>query len=676
MSVYTKSGRVFALSFIILFTLLSSIAQAAVNLPEELVTASLIHDDEDDKYLSPGAVTVIRPEERKGEQRTLPELLEDVPGLRLIKLRGRYGYSVASIRGSSSSQVAVYVDDALMNLQSEAAVDLSTIPIEEIERIEIYRGYIPAKFGAQAMGGVINIITKSPEAPLTSVSLGFGSFGRYKGALSRSDRLGDGKFFGSFGYETYDGNFDYWSDNGTPYNDADDYAGSRRHNGFTNTDLLLKWENENWRTALSFVRRNRELPGVAPGADKDESAYLGAALDTDRWDFSLARSQASGALNWNWKVFYTSQSKEYDNKNIGSTGSIGGIGISHSEYDSTRIGVALDGSIPIGERHFLELRAEYLREQLNVKGDMIYEYFGGRDNYDSTEWNLGVQDTIALDAAGTFLITPSIRWHKLDGDSKFTWQAALTKEFSSNWMIKGTFGTYARAPNMYERFGDSAFILPPVSDLKWEEGTQYDIGVVWNGIIKPLGGARANMSLSGFMRETDDLIEFFMENPRYARYQNISKAEVKGVEIEGNLDWENWGLSFSATWMDAVNKTPDDSNSFRFDGKKLPNRPDWSATTRLTRKFNKGYAFAEYQYIGENYADASEKVVFEPRHVFNLGFGYDLSATTRITAGVNDIFDSAYDWQMNPDSGTEGPSRMLWHPVEGRSYYLTLNMKF
>ena len=676
MSIRTKSGRAFALSLIILFALLSSIARAAVDLPEELVTASLIRDEEEDKYLSPGMVTVIRPEERKGEQRTLPELLEDVPGLRLIRMRGRYGYSVASIRGSTSSQVAVYVDDVLMNLQSEAAVDLSAISIEEVERIEIYRGYIPAKFGAQAMGGVINIVTKSPESPQTNISLGFGAFGRYKGTVSRSDRLGDGKFFGSFGYETYDGDFGYWSDNGTPYNDADDYTGSRRHNGFSNTDFLLKWENESWRTALSFVRRNRELPGVAPGADKDESAYLGAALDTDRWDFSLARSQTSGSLTWNWNVFYTSQSKEYNNRNIGSTGSIGGIGISHSEYDTTRIGVALDGGIPIGERHFLELRAEYSREQLNVKGDMVNEYFGGIDNYEGVEWNFSVQDTIALDVAGTFLITPSIRWHKLDDDSKLTWQAALTKEFSPNWMIKGTFGTYARAPNMYERFGDSAFILPPVGDLKWEEGKQFDVGVVWNGIIKPFGDARANMSFSGFMRETDDLIEFFMENPRYARYHNISKAEVKGVEIEGNLDWEKWGFSFSATWMDAVNKTPDDPNSFRFDGKKLPNRPDWSAAARLTRKFNKGYAFAEYQYIGENYADASEKVVFDPRHVFNFGVAYDLSATTRITAGVNDIFDSAYDWQMNPDKGTEGPSRMLWHPVEGRSYYLTLNMKF
>ena len=677
MSFLAKKGRGMTLPLLILLALPPFTAQAAVDLPEEYVTASVIYDDEEDKYLSPGMVTVIRPEEQKGEQRSLPDLLEDVPGLRVIRVRGRYGYTVASVRGSTSSQVAVYVDGVLMNLQSEAAVDLSAIPVDQVERIEVYRGYIPAQFGAQAMGGVINIVTKSPDKPQTSVSLGAGSFGSYKGTLSHSDRLGDGKFFGSFGYETYGGDFEYFNDNATPYNNADDYTGKRQNNDFENMDILLKWENERWRAAASYVRRNRGLPGIAPGIDKPgEPAQSNATLDTARWDLSLARAQTSGALNWNWKAVYTGQNKEYDNRHGGGSSSIGGMNVRHSEYDTTRFGVAFDANLPVGERHFLELLAEYSTERLDVKGDMIYEYFGGIDRYDVTEWNVSLQDTIALDRAGTLLLTPSIRWHKLDDESHFTWQAALTKELSPNWMVKGTYGTYSRAPNMYERFGDGAFILPPSGDLEWETGTQLDIGVVWNGTIEPLGGARANVSLSGFMRETDDLIEFYMENPRYARYHNIAKAEVKGIELEGGLNWEKWGLSFSATWMDAINKTPDDPGSFRYYGKKLPNRPEWSGTARLTRKFNRGSVFAEYQYFGENYMDTSQRVVFDARNVVNLGVGYNLSPTTRITAGVNDVFDSAYDWKIHPDEGITGPSRMLWHPVEGRSYYLTLDMEF
>jgi outer membrane cobalamin receptor len=228
---------------------------------------------------------------------------------------------------------------------------------------------------------------------------------------------------------------------------------------------------------------------------------------------------------------------------------------------------------------------------------------------------------------------------------------------------------------MYEQYGDGAFVLPATDGtLFWETGTQFDLGVIWTGTLSPLQNARSNISVSAFWRETDDLIEFYMQNSRYSRYHNIAHSEVKGVEASAALDWEKWNLSLSATWMDGVNKTPDDAGSVRYNGMKLPNRPDWSGTARLTRKFNRGSIFAEYQYVGENYADTSEKVLFDARNVLNLGVKYDLSSSSHLIAGVNDVFNNADGWRMRPD-GYNGPTRMLWYPVEGRSYYLTLNME-
>jgi outer membrane cobalamin receptor len=150
------AGKFFIFPALLLSLAIVFPASGAVDLPAEVVTGAAIMED---RELSPGAVTVIRPsEERRGEQKNLPDLLETVPGLRVIRLNGRNGYAVASVRGSTSSQVAVYVDGVLANLQSEAAVDLSAIPVEDVERIEVYRGYIPARFGAQAMGGAATLI--------------------------------------------------------------------------------------------------------------------------------------------------------------------------------------------------------------------------------------------------------------------------------------------------------------------------------------------------------------------------------------------------------------------------------------------------------------------------------------------------------------------------------------
>jgi outer membrane cobalamin receptor len=650
-------------------------ASAAVNLPEELVESTAMYEEAaEDKYLSPGTVTVIRPMAREGEQRSLPDLLEDVPGLRVVRVRGRHGYAVASVRGSTSSQVAVYVDGVLMNLGSEAAVDLSAIPVDSVLRVEVYRGYVPAQFGAQSMGGVINIVTKNPEKPQTSLSLGIGSFGRFKGVLSHAAQMGvdGGKFFGSFGYETYGGDFSYWNDNGTPYNGSDNYEGKRRSNGLKNMDALLKWENESWKARASWSRRDRDLALVAPGLDKPGTEQrLGALLDTDRLDLSLGRSQASGSVNWRWEIQYARQKREYDSRRGNSISPIGGMNVTKSEYDAERAGISLNSNWAWGERHFMEFLAEYSNESLNVNGDTLFEYLGGVSKYDRDDWNFNLQDTITLDKAGTFLATPSVRWHKLDSEDRFTWQIALTKEFSSAWMLKSTYGTYARAANLYERYGDGAFILPAAGDLAWETGTQFDLGVIWSG--KALS-ADASVSLSGFKRDSENLIEFNIESPRYGRYTNIAEAEVKGVELETTLGWENWSLALSGTWMEGKNMTPYDSGSVRFYGKTLPNRPEWSGTARLTRKFRKGSAFAEYQYTGENYADSSEKVLFDARNVFNVGLKYSLSPTSQLILGVDDLFNEADGWRMRPD-GQNGPTRMLWYPIEGRSFYMTLNME-
>ncbi|GHV26713.1 vitamin B12 transporter BtuB [Synergistales bacterium] len=654
---------------------------AAVDLPEETVVGSADYGTNEDRYISPGTVSVIRPDDKLGEQRTIPELLEDTPGLNVISVQGRNGYSVASVRGSTAAEVAVYIDGVLMNLQSESAVDLSAIPADSVERIEVYRGYIPSRFGAQAMGGVINIVTKMPEKPSTTVSLGAASFGRYKGTLSHGSPMWGGKFFGSFGYETYKGDFPYRNDNNTPYNNTDDYNANRRDNGFNNTDALLKWEDEHWKARFSYSKRDRDLPLQAPGSDKDGvTIQRGALLDTTRWDVSLGRSQTAGSVNWGWEIIRTEQGKDYDSRRSPQQSPIANV--VKSSYDTSRTGISLNADWSAGERHFFEFLAEYSDESLKVDGDMLRrtQYLNGIDNYDMSSWYLALQDTIALDRSGSFTATPSLRWHNQDGDSELTWQVALTKEFSRSWMLKSSFGTYSRAPNMYENYGDGAFILPSASNLKWETGTQFDISAIWNGEPSFIKGSKARASLSYFRRDSDNLIEFNMTSPTFGRYENVAKAKVNGVEFEGAIDVDLWSLSLSATWLDGVNDG--DTGTARDGGKALPNRPEWSGSARLTRKFGEqsrkargtGSVFAEYRYIGENYADFTESVLFDAQGIWNLGFKYALSPTSELALGINDVFDAADGWKMRPN-GAYGPERILWYPIEGRSYYLTLTME-
>ena len=110
------------------------------------ITVEAKRPDRESK-LSPGTVTVIRPEEYKGEQKDLPDLLKMVPGVHVREVNGKGQYTVVTVRGSTAAQVGVFVDGVMTNLGGDAAVDISTIPVKNVERIEVYRGYIPARFG-------------------------------------------------------------------------------------------------------------------------------------------------------------------------------------------------------------------------------------------------------------------------------------------------------------------------------------------------------------------------------------------------------------------------------------------------------------------------------------------------------------------------------------------------
>lgn len=159
--------------------------------------------------LSPGTVTVIRPEEYKGEQKDLPDLLKMVPGVHVREVNGKGQYTVVTVRGSTAAQVGVFVDGVMTNLGGDAAVDISTIPVKNVERIEVYRGYIPARFGGTFIGGVINVVTKKPTKANISAELGKASFGGKSASLEVVSPLASGSLLVGLNYEAAKGNFPY-----------------------------------------------------------------------------------------------------------------------------------------------------------------------------------------------------------------------------------------------------------------------------------------------------------------------------------------------------------------------------------------------------------------------------------------------------------------------------------
>lgn len=119
---------------------------------------------------------------------TVEEVLDQVPGVRVRRFGGIGSYSTASIRGSKSEQVLILLDGVRLNSAELGSVDLSTIPLRQVDRIEVLRGGGSARFGSDAEGGVISITTRKPESaePEIDAALSAGTLSTLAGDLALS----------------------------------------------------------------------------------------------------------------------------------------------------------------------------------------------------------------------------------------------------------------------------------------------------------------------------------------------------------------------------------------------------------------------------------------------------------------------------------------------------------
>ncbi|MBL8113845.1 MAG: TonB-dependent receptor, partial [Acidobacteria bacterium] len=133
----------------------------------------------DAEALSVSATVITREEIDRRKASSVLDLLRTVPGLDVVQSGGPGGVTSLFLRGTSSTQTLVLVDGVRINSPFFGAVDLSSVSTASIERIEVVRGPFSALYGSEAVGGVIQILTR--RAPKAGVSVhGRGSIGNLK----------------------------------------------------------------------------------------------------------------------------------------------------------------------------------------------------------------------------------------------------------------------------------------------------------------------------------------------------------------------------------------------------------------------------------------------------------------------------------------------------------------
>jgi TonB-dependent Receptor Plug Domain len=198
--------------------------------------------------------TTIDTSEATAKVQSVADVLSESVGVQVRRFGGLGAFSTVSIRGSTPNQVEVYLDNVLLNTANAGLVDLGSVPLDNVDHIEIYRGFAPLQLGAGSIGGAINLVTR-PAAGVTtnSASASYGSFDTRKVTLYRSqgfDRLG---YVVLFNYTESLGDFTFLDDNGTPYNTLDDAIVRRQNNDFRSFNGNAKGEAilGGWQLTLS-----------------------------------------------------------------------------------------------------------------------------------------------------------------------------------------------------------------------------------------------------------------------------------------------------------------------------------------------------------------------------------------------------------------------------------------
>ena len=151
---------------------------------------------------SPEAVSVINAKELQGRSVSLETILNKTIGLKVGQTGGLGSSSRIIVHGLEGNRIQILWDGIPMNT-SDGAFSLDEIPIDIIERIEVYKSIIPARFGCDGLGGAVNIVTKEFSTDYLDASYELGSYQTHKGSVfSRKNFPKSGILLGAGGYYT------------------------------------------------------------------------------------------------------------------------------------------------------------------------------------------------------------------------------------------------------------------------------------------------------------------------------------------------------------------------------------------------------------------------------------------------------------------------------------------
>lgn len=595
------------------------------------------------------AVNLVTAEEiRKKGVKTVAEALELVPGTH-IRVGGK-GEAYIRLRGFRQREVALLVDGIPVYSPYDGQLDLSSLPVDSIDRIEVVKGAASVLYGPNAMGGVVNIITKKSDGSreyMLNSEYGSGNARQLQGTMQGAVKKM--RYFAVGSYRTQD-EYPLSNDYETFSNQESLQRENSDKNGWSGK-VSLGWDvGENGSAAINFSHVDQER-GL-PHHESDPRAKFWRFSDWRHGILDFVFNNTIGRMSFKSKFYYEyleNVLQSYDDSTY--TTQDGNKAFTDTLKDRGFGGDMFFRLTP-GKAHLFKMALRYKQDIHRQKSDL------------DEPWRKYRMNTLSLPLEGEWLPSKFFRFTygaSLDlmffnteegggGDSRtknaFNPQAAALFDVSDSLTFRLTASRKTRFPTLKELFSTQSGNpeLQPMKANILEGGFDYR---AWDNV---------SFSATVFYNDIKGLIS---RTGKYDPYINIDHAIFKGFELE--MYWQfrtGSGFSLAYTHLRAEDKT-NGTNQY------IEHRPrhkfDFNFNFKLPFR-SRLDVFGSYV-SKQFYYDGDEEFTLDPYYLVDLKLSRDLGDHVHVYVKVHNLFDANY-------YESEG------YPREGRMIFLGFRLGF
>ncbi|EKO3496984.1 TonB-dependent receptor [Vibrio fluvialis] len=560
------------------------------------------------------ATTVIsRQEIEQYQANSLTEVLRRVPGVEIAQNGGRGHNASVFMRGTNSDHVLVLVDGVRID-SAAGGVAINHFPLGLVERLEVIRGPGAAMYGSDAVGGVINIITRSHRGNnLKQVTAGIGSNQTRKGdVVAKADVNEQGHLQLAAGFEKTDGYDIKSTQTGVDY-------------GYESQNLMGGYEhrfNDNWLGYVSASWFDSDVEYNSSG-----SVYHGFSDNqsfTGQLNYEGAKLKSLVTLNYQQtENLDYSQSEGKDNASTRATIDLTQIQWANiyqlNEY--VELGGGVDGR----------------RESL---GDDALSYGSAHSLAGESRDTKGIFGSGKL-TISDWVLEANVRHDKHDKyDGHTTWSVAAGYKLGEYHRVRASYGTAYKAPSYSD--------LTTTPDLEAEESRNIEVGVSGDYSF-------ARWNISAYDNKVDNLIIWYEGNSGW--YSDNVDARIKGLEMDVNFDTGPVNHTLVAEFKDH-----EDDN-----GVQLARRAKQNYKWITSAQFGDVEVNTTYTFTGKRLdlpkTEATDEDYIPATNLWDVSLGYWVSDAFVVRTRVENLFNEQYETAV----GYRSPER---------AYYLNASYQF